>query len=91
MKDSTNLAAGLVLYPLAYRDPMLKQYHSEVTIIEAGEIVRQGVIEVNQPSSIEAFLFIRRLLIWTRQMRSTRDFNSQRIRANHWSGSVVSC
>lgn len=48
-KDPANLAAGLVLYPLAYRDPILKQYHSEVSIIEGGQVVRQGVIEVNQP------------------------------------------
>jgi cytochrome c biogenesis protein len=40
---------GFVIRPTGYRDPMLKQLHSEVSIIEKGEVVRQGVIEVNTP------------------------------------------
>ena len=35
--------------PTAFRDPLLKQLHSEVSILENGEVVRQGVIEVNHP------------------------------------------
>lgn len=40
---------GVVIKPTAFRDPLLKQLHSEVSILENGEVVRQGVIEVNQP------------------------------------------
>lgn len=35
--------------PVAFRDPLLRQLHSQVTILEGGEPVRQGIIEVNQP------------------------------------------
>jgi cytochrome c biogenesis protein len=40
---------GFVIKPTAFRDPILKQMHSQVSIIENGELVRQGVIEVNTP------------------------------------------
>lgn len=40
---------GVVIKPTAFRDPLLKQLHSEVSILENGEVVRQGVIEVNHP------------------------------------------
>jgi cytochrome c biogenesis protein len=40
---------GFVIKPTAYRDPLLKQLHSQVTILENGREVRQGVIEVNTP------------------------------------------
>ena len=40
---------GVVIKLTAFRDPLLKQLHSEVSILENGEVVRQGVIEVNQP------------------------------------------
>lgn len=40
---------GVKLYPVAYRDPILKQLHSEVSILEGGEVVKKGVIEVNHP------------------------------------------
>lgn len=49
VKDPANTVQGHVLYPTAFRDPILKQYHSEVSILEHGEVVRQGVIQVNQP------------------------------------------
>lgn len=48
-KDLDNQVDGLIFYPLAYRDPVLKQLHSEVSILEGGRVVRQGVIEVNRP------------------------------------------
>jgi cytochrome c biogenesis protein len=35
--------------PTAFRDPLLKQLHAEVSILEDGKVVRQGVIEVNHP------------------------------------------
>ena len=35
--------------PTAFRDPLLKQLHSEASILEHGKVVRQGVIEVNRP------------------------------------------
>lgn len=40
---------GVDLRPVAFRDPLLKQLHSEVSILEGGQVVRQGVIEVNRP------------------------------------------
>ena len=40
---------GVVIKPTAFRDPLLKQLHSEASILENGEVVRQGIIEVNQP------------------------------------------
>lgn len=40
---------GVVIKPTAFRDPLLKQLHSRVSILENGEVVRQGVIEVNSP------------------------------------------
>jgi len=40
---------GVVIKPTAFRDPLLKQLHSEVSILENGEVVRQGIIEVNTP------------------------------------------
>ncbi|BCR06341.1 hypothetical protein DESUT3_34100 [Desulfuromonas versatilis] len=39
----------LVVVPTAFRDPVLRQTHSEVSILEGGQVVRQGVIEVNRP------------------------------------------
>ena len=40
---------GVVIKPTAFRDPLLKQLHSEASILENGEVVRQGIIEVNHP------------------------------------------
>lgn len=40
---------GVDLRPLAWRDPVLRQLHSEVSILRDGRVVKQGVIEVNQP------------------------------------------
>ena len=40
---------GYDIVPTAFRDPLLKQLHSEVSIIENGQVVRQGAIQVNHP------------------------------------------
>jgi len=40
---------GVELRPVAFRDPILRQLHSEVSILEKGRVVKEGVIEVNQP------------------------------------------
>lgn len=40
---------GVEIKPTAFRDPLLKQLHCEVSILENGEVVRQGIIEVNTP------------------------------------------
>lgn len=40
---------NLTLVPTAFRDPVLKQTHSEVSILEGGQVVHRGVIEVNRP------------------------------------------
>lgn len=45
------LDLGFELRPLAYRDPVLKQLHSEVSILERGQVVHQGAIEINHPLS----------------------------------------
>lgn len=44
-----NIDLGVEIKPTAFRDPLLKQLRSEVSILEKGEVVRQGVIEVNHP------------------------------------------
>jgi len=44
---------GLELRPVAYRDPLLKQLHSEVSILKGGAVVKEGVIEINQPLEYE--------------------------------------
>ena len=43
------LDPGFDLHPVAFRDPVLKQLHSEVSILEDGRVVERGVIEVNHP------------------------------------------
>ncbi|MCK4506917.1 MAG: cytochrome c biogenesis protein ResB [Desulfuromonadales bacterium] len=40
---------GFEIKPTAFRDPLLKQLHAEVSILENDEVVRQGIIEVNTP------------------------------------------
>ncbi len=45
--NSINL--DVEIKPTAFRDPILKQLHSKASILENNEVVRQGVIEVNQP------------------------------------------
>jgi len=49
VRDPDNRVAGYLIYPLAFRDPVLKQYRSRVSILEAGKVVRQGTIAVNHP------------------------------------------
>lgn len=48
-KETSPDAFGLTLHPDAFKDPLLKQLHSEVSILEEGQVVKQGVIEVNRP------------------------------------------
>lgn len=48
-RDPSNTVEGHVLYPIAFRDPMLRQYYSEVSILEQGRVVHQGVIQINHP------------------------------------------
>lgn len=43
----------MLLKPLAYRDPLLKQLRSEVSILKGGEVVQRGVITVNDPLTFE--------------------------------------
>ncbi len=45
----TNPDPGVILKPAAFRDPIVKQLRSEVTVLEDGREVRRGVIEVNTP------------------------------------------
>lgn len=52
-----NPALPLLLKPLAYRDPLLKQLRSEVSILQKGEVVRRGVITVNEPLTHEGVTF----------------------------------
>lgn len=47
----------LLLKPLAYRDPVVKQLRSEVSILKGGEVVRRGVITVNDPLTYEGVTF----------------------------------
>lgn len=43
----------MILKPIAYRDPIVKQLRSEVSILKAGEVVRRGVMTVNDPLTYE--------------------------------------
>lgn len=43
------LDSKLLIRPTGFRDPIDKQYQSKVSILEQGEVVRTGLIEVNQP------------------------------------------
>ncbi len=40
---------GVELRPVAFRTPILRQLHSEVSILEKGKVVQRGVIQVNRP------------------------------------------
>jgi cytochrome c biogenesis protein len=40
---------GVLIKPAAFRDPVVKQLRSQVTVLENGQEVRQAVIEVNSP------------------------------------------
>lgn len=42
---------GIELRPLAFRDPIVKQLRSDVSILEQGQVVRRATIEVNRPCS----------------------------------------
>ncbi len=44
---------GLTIHPDAFQDPLLKQLHSEVSILQGGQVVKQGIIEVNHPLSYD--------------------------------------
>ncbi|GAB6082994.1 hypothetical protein JCM30471_19080 [Desulfuromonas carbonis] len=44
---------GVVIRPLAWRDPILRQMHSEVSLLRAGTVVAKGIIEVNRPLVFE--------------------------------------
>lgn len=40
---------GVLIKPAAFRDPVVKQLRSQVTVLENGQEVKQAVIEVNSP------------------------------------------
>ncbi|MHB8708918.1 MAG: cytochrome c biogenesis protein ResB [Desulfuromonadales bacterium] len=40
---------GVLIKPAAFRDPVVRQLRSQVTVLEKGQEVRQAVIEVNSP------------------------------------------
>lgn len=40
---------GFELRPTAFRDPILRQLHNKISILEGERVVQQGVIEVNTP------------------------------------------
>lgn len=44
-----NPSLPFLLKPQAYRDPLIKQLRSEVSILKSGEVVQHGVITVNDP------------------------------------------
>jgi cytochrome c biogenesis protein len=48
-RETSPAILGLTIHPDAFKDPLLKQLHSEVSILEGGRVVKQGVIEVNRP------------------------------------------
>lgn len=48
-KLDNRVEPGVDLRLLGWRDPLLRQLHSEVSILEGGQVVKQGVISVNHP------------------------------------------
>lgn len=44
-----NPVVGIDFKPVAYRDPVVQQLVSEVSILERGQVVKKGVIRVNEP------------------------------------------
>lgn len=47
--EEKNPPLPMLLKPLAYRDPIVRQLRSEVSILKQGEVVQRGVITVNDP------------------------------------------
>ncbi len=52
-KEASAAVFGMTIHPDAFQDPLLKQLHSEVSILQNGQVVKQGVIEVNHPMIYE--------------------------------------
>ncbi len=48
-KEASAAVSGVTIHPDAFQDPLLKQLHSEVSILREGQVVKRGVIEVNHP------------------------------------------
>ncbi len=40
---------GGIIKPVVFRTPVVRQFHSEVTLLDEGRLLTRGVIEVNQP------------------------------------------
>ena len=57
LSAESNPPLPMILKPLAYRDPIVKQLRSEVSILKGGEVVRRGVITVNDPLVYEGVAF----------------------------------
>jgi len=55
VRDPDNTVAGLVLYPRAFRDPVIKQQRSRVTIFRPGRVALSGLIEVNHPLEVDGY------------------------------------
>ncbi|MBE0503564.1 MAG: cytochrome c biogenesis protein ResB [Desulfuromonadales bacterium] len=53
----SNPPLPMLLKPLAYRDPLVKQLRSEVSILKGGEVVRRGVITINAPLVYDGIAF----------------------------------
>lgn len=86
-----NIELGVEIKPTAFRDPLLKQLHSEASILENGEVVRQGVIEVNHPlvhRGVAIYQTVYRLDesgFWTCGFQLSRDPGEPLV----WTGSIV--
>lgn len=48
-----NPVTPFLLKPVAFREPVVAQLRSEVSILKGGQVVRRGVIRVNEPLSFE--------------------------------------
>jgi len=55
MREPDNTVDGLVLYPLAFRDPIIKQQRSRVTIFRPDQPPVSGLIEVNHPLQVNGY------------------------------------
>ncbi len=90
-RDASAAAFGMTIHPDAFQDPLLKQMHSDVSILRNGQVVKQGVIEVNHPLVFEGITIYQTAFdqdqygFWYAGFQMTRDPGEPLV----WSGCVT--
>jgi cytochrome c biogenesis protein len=84
-------AFGMTLHPDAFQDPLLQQLHSEVSVLRDGQVVKQGIIEVNRPLVFEGVTIYQTAFdqdafgFWSAGFQMTRDPGKPLV----WTGCVL--